>query len=467
MNTGEQKEIKAEATSDSPLERGGGVCSSATLANTPPPQHNPSRPLSRGELKFEKAGVTSDSPLERGGGVCSTTEILRNYSDELTHELNNILSYWQKHVPDYVNGGFYGKIDNENNSTAQAPKGSVLNARILWSFSAAYNQKPNTELLQMASRAYTYINKYFIDHEFGGVYWSVDYKGTPLDAKKQVYASAFTLYALSEYYMASGTATVKQQAIDLYRLLVDKSFDTEKTGYLEAFTRDWQPINDLRLSAKDANEKKTMNTHLHILEAYTNLYRIWPDAELKGQITVLIDNFLHHFIDAKTNHLLLFFDEEWNRRADTVSYGHDIEATWLLLEAAEVIGYAERISAIKKVCTEIAEATIAGIDGDGGLWYEYEPVANHLIKEKHWWVQAEAMVGFFNAWQISSDQKYLDLSLNTWAFVKAKILDKQHGEWFWGMNADGNIMPGEDKAGLWKCPYHNSRACMEIIKRIS
>lgn len=394
-------------------------------------------------------------------------DLCNNYKSELTSELNNILSYWQKYAPDNVNGGFYGKIDNENNITEQAPKGSVLNARILWSFSAAYNRKPDADLLQMANRAYTYVDTYFMDNEFGGVYWSVDYKGAPLDTKKQAYASAFALYALSEYYVASGTETVKQQAISLYRLLVEKSFDAERTGYLEAFTREWQPISDLRLSAKDANEKKTMNTHLHILEAYTNLYRIWPNVELKEQITILVDNFLDHFIDVSTNHLLLFFDEEWNRRADTVSYGHDIEATWLLLEAAEVISDVERISAIKKSCIEIADATIAGIDSDGGLWYEYEPGDNQLIKEKHWWIQAEAMVGFFNAWQISGDTKYLNLSLNTWAFVKNKILDKQHGEWFWGINADGNVMPGEDKAGLWKCPYHNSRACMEIIKRIS
>ncbi|SDE27045.1 mannobiose 2-epimerase [Mucilaginibacter pineti] len=442
---GEQNGIKTKAASDSPLERSGEVCSSGKLANTPQPQHTPSLPLSRGELDI----------------VCKA------YSNELKQELNNIISYWQKDAPDNVNGGFYGKIDNENNVTKQAPKGSVLNTRILWSFSAAYNQKPNAGLLQMANRAYTYINKRFIDHEFGGVYWSVDYNGAPLDTKKQVYASAFALYALSEYYMASGIETVKQQAINLYRLLVDKSFDTERTGYLEAFTREWQPISDLRLSAKDANEKKTMNTHLHILEAYTNLYRIWPNIDLKEQITILVDNFLDHFIDVSTNHLLLFFDEEWNSRADTVSYGHDIEATWLLLEAAEVIGDVERVTAIKKICMEIADATIPGIDSDGGLWYEYEPVGNHLIKEKHWWVQAEAVVGFFNAWQVSGDQKYLNLSLNTWAFVKDKILDKQHGEWFWGINAYGNVMPGEDKAGLWKCPYHNSRACLEIIKRTS
>jgi len=391
---------------------------------------------------------------------------LATLSNELTDELKNILNYWLNHTVDEVNGGFWGKIDNGNQVTPDAAKGSVLNARILWSFSAAYNQNPDEAYLQAATRAYDYIKVCFVDDEFDGVYWSVSYKGDKLDTKKQVYANAFTIYALSEYYMASKLETVKEEAIGLYRLLLDKSYDRDKTGYLEAFTRDWQPLGDLRLSAKDANEKKTMNTHLHVLEAYTNLYRIWPDGGLKQQIEILINNFFDHFIDAEAGHLVLFFDEDWNRRSDTVSYGHDIEATWLLQEAAETIGNHEMIVKINAICIAIAEATIQGLDTDGGLWYEYEPAGNHLIKEKHWWVQAEAIVGFYNAWQVNGNDKYLQLTLDNWAFVKDKILDKQNGEWFWGVRDDGSIMPGEDKAGLWKCPYHNSRACIEIINRI-
>jgi len=301
-----------------------------------------------------------------------------------------------------------------------------------------------------------------MDEEQGGVYWSVDYTGQPLDTKKQVYAISFTIYALSEFYRASGIETAKQKAIDLFYLLIEKAYDPIKTGYFEAFTKDWQPIANLRLSAKDANEKKTMNTHLHVLESYTNLYRIWPDNALREHISTLLNNFFDHFIDNETHHLALFFDEDWNRKGDLISYGHDIEATWLLLEAAEVIGDKASIKRIKEITIKMADATIAGLDADGGLWYEYEPTANHLVKEKHWWVQAEAMVGFFNAWQISGDEKYLNIAINNWQFIKSKILDKQNGEWFWGINENGEIMPGEDKAGIWKCPYHNSRACMEL-----
>ena len=305
---------------------------------------------------------------------------LNLYKSELTEELQNIINYWLKNTYDEINGGFWGEIDHDNQVNPNSSKGSVLNARILWSFSAAFNQKHDEVVLQMAHRAYEYIAAHFIDKEFGGVYWSVDNKGNKLDTKKQVYASAFTIYALSEYYMASGIEEVKDLAINLYHLLVDKSYDQYKTGYLEAFTRDWQLINDLRLSAKDANEKKTMNTHLHVLEAYTNLYRIWPDEVLREQIGTLIDNFCDYFIDAQTHHLILFFDEDWNRRSDTVSYGHDIEATWLLLEAAEVISDHARQEQIRKICLEIAGATLEGLDTDGGLWYEYEPAARHLIK---------------------------------------------------------------------------------------
>ncbi|WP_259071673.1 AGE family epimerase/isomerase [Mucilaginibacter sp. X4EP1] len=391
---------------------------------------------------------------------------LSNFKSELNKELSRILSYWAAYGPDTENDGFWGKIDNDNNITPDAPKGSVLNARILWTFSAAYNHKPDPLFTALAERAYEYLSDYFIDDEQGGVYWSVDYEGNPLDTKKQVYAIAFTIYALSEFYIASGNEEVKQKAIDLFYLLVSKAYDPIKTGYFEAFTKDWRPIEDLRLSEKDQNEKKTMNTHLHVLEGYTNLYRIWPDESLREHINLLLHNFFDHFINHQTYHLALFFDENWHSKSGLISYGHDIEATWLLLEAAEVIGDGGMVEAIKKISIEIAEATTKGLDADGGLWYEYETANSYLIKEKHWWVQAEAMIGFFNAWQISDNEKYLDLATKNWEFVKAKILNKANGEWYWGVDKDGEIMQGEDKVGLWKCPYHNSRACIEIIKRI-
>ncbi|MBC7628205.1 AGE family epimerase/isomerase [Ferruginibacter sp.] len=392
------------------------------------------------------------------------TNTLQQYGSELQTELSDILEYWLKYAPDENNGGFFGKIDAENNWNTTAPKGAVLNARILWSFAASYNCTANEKYLAMAHRAYQYINTCFVDKVYGGIFWTVNFKGEPADTKKQVYAIAFLLYAYSEYYQSSHLEEVKSQAIALYRLIEQHSFDTAQTGYLEAFTRNWQPVSDLRLSSKDANEKKTMNTHLHILEAYTNLYRIWPNENLRNSILLLIKNFTGHIINKNTGHLNLFFDEDWNVKGGVISYGHDIEAAWLLLKAAEVIKDEKLIIQVKEIAIKIAEATKEGLDKDGGLWYEKEQ--HHLVKEKHWWPQAEAMIGFFTAWQISGDLQYLHQSINSWQFVKNTIKDTKNGEWFWGVDAYNVPMQGQDKVGLWKCPYHNSRACIELINRI-
>ncbi len=381
-------------------------------------------------------------------------------------ELEHILAYWVQHATDETNGGFYGRIGNDNKVYPKAPKGAVLNSRILWTFSAAYNHSLLNDYYKMADRAFIYLVSHFFDNENGGVYWSVDYKGRPLDTKKQVYALAFALYGLTEYYHCRESALAKELAIHLYNSIEKYSFDPQKGGYIDAFAVDWKPLDDLRLSDKDANEKKTMNTHLHVLEAYSNLYRIWPDEKLKQQIAGLINNFLQHIIDPATRHLILFFDENWRANNTVLSYGHDVEAAWLLQEAAETIGDTLLTRKTKDKALLLARAASEGLDTDGGLWYEYEPASRHLVKEKHWWPQAEAMVGFFNAWQLSGDRQFLDYSMDAWAFVQQYILDKENGEWFWGVKADHSIMPGEDKAGLWKCPYHNGRACLEIMRRI-
>jgi mannobiose 2-epimerase len=389
----------------------------------------------------------------------------RSYRHALEAELKNILDYWTQHTVDAVHGGFVGRLSNDNAPDDTADKGAVLNARILWSFAAAHNLDPEVDLA-LADRAYTYIVTHFIDKDFGGVYWTVDYQGEPKDTKKQVYAVAFTIYALSEYFMAAGFEVVKDHAIALYQELIEHSYDAEKGGYFEAFNREWGDADDLRLSDKDANEKKTMNTHLHVLEAFTNLYRIWPDAELRQRIVELIHDFTTHIIDADSGRMTLFFDEDWNRKSDMISFGHDIEASWLLLEAAETIHDLKLMDETKLLATRMADATLSGLDTDGALWYEQDPSNHHIIKEKHWWVQAEAMVGFFNAFQISKDAKFLNASLGTWHYVQSNLLDKEHGEWYWGRNENGEVMAGEDKVGLWKCPYHNSRACIEIIRRL-
>ncbi|MCC8407544.1 AGE family epimerase/isomerase [Mucilaginibacter sp. UR6-1] len=395
------------------------------------------------------------------------TDQLLQYGKQVRAELSNILNFWSHHSVDHINGGFLGRVDHHNHPYPDAPKGSVMHARILWAYSAAYNFQRHDAYLELARRAYQYILGFFVDEQHGGIYWTADHLGNPLDTKKQVYANAFVIYALAEYYKATNDDDVKQQAIDLYNLLVEKSYDHEYTGYFEAYTHDWQPIADLRLSAKDANEQKSMNTHLHVLEAYVNLYTIWPDAGLKQQIISLLKNFSDHIIDNETGHLVLFFDEYWNRRSNIVSYGHDIEAAWLLLEAAEVIDDEQLITQFKGFAIHMADAALEGIDtAGGGLWYEYDSAHGGLVKEKHWWVQAEAMVGYLSAWQLTGEWKYAAISLKLWAYVQANIIDSERGEWVWGVYADGSLMAHEDKIGIWKCPYHNSRTCIEVYKRV-
>ena len=394
------------------------------------------------------------------------SDIIKQYKEELSDELKDILAFWMKYTIDKESGGFYGKIDNENNVYKDAPKGSVLNSRILWSFSAAYNLAKNINYLHTASRAFNYIRDNFIDKEFGGVYWSADHTGKALNTKKQIYALSFAIYGLSEYYKCSKDQEAKSIAIELYNTILKYSYDGVHGGYIEALTREWNEIDDLRLSSKDANEKKSMNTHLHVLEGFANLYLVWPNEELKQKIEELINIFLDKIIDKKTNHLILFFDEEWNVKSNIISYGHDIEAAWLIQEAAGITGDKKLLEKVKKQSVKIAAAAAEGLDEDGGLWYEYDRVQDHLIKEKHSWPQAESMIGFFNAWQITGDQSYLEKSLNNWRFTQQHILDKSMGEWVWGVTENYTVMDKE-KVGIWKCPYHNSRACIQVIQRIS
>jgi mannobiose 2-epimerase len=395
--------------------------------------------------------------------IATGVNILPAYRAEVSHELFSILDYWAHHTIDEGHGGFFGKVDIENVADHDAVKGVVLNSRILWTFSAAYLVEKKQPWLDIASRAYKYIVDHFIDRKYGGVYWSVDSKGTMLDGRKQIYGVAFCIYGLSEYYKASGEKIALHLAKDLFDQIEKHSFDQKNGGYLEAFTQGWKLNGDLRLSEKDENEKKTMNTHLHIIEAYSNLYSVWKNEKVLESIKRLLDVFEQYIIDKNSFHLHLFMDEHWTVRSSLISYGHDIEASWLLPEIARLCdaGYVDRF---RKLSTGIADAAAEGLDADGGLWYEYDPASDELIKEKHAWPQAEAMVGFFNAYQLTANEKYLHHSINSWEFIKNHIKDHKNGEWFWGVNDDYSIIQKE-KAGFWKCPYHSARACMEILKR--
>lgn len=391
------------------------------------------------------------------------TPNLIQFKSEVVQELEDILSYWENYAIDYSSGGFYGEVSNINIPVSNAEKGSVLNARILWTFASAYNFTKDEKYLAIAERAYKYIIEFFIDKENGGVYWTVDNQGNPTNEKKQIYAQAFCIYGLSEYYKATNNTEALHKAVELYKLIETHAFDPIRTGYFEAFSRNWQSLEDIRLSEKDQNENKTMNTHLHIVEAYANLYSVWKDKSLKQRIVTVLNNFSQYFIDEKSHHLILFFDDDWNVQSRTISYGHDIEAAWLLQECAEIIKDELQIKLMKKHAVDIAKATLEGLDKDGGLWYEKDDI---LTKEKHWWPQSEAMIGFLNAFELSGDELYLFDSLNVWNFIRKKIKSKD-GEWYWSVDANGKPSEEHYKVGLWKCPYHNVRACLEVAKRIN
>ena len=392
-------------------------------------------------------------------------ELLDTYAAEVQSELNNILDYWMKNMPDQQYGGYIGRIKGDNTRDVKSQKGCVLNSRILWTFSAAYNQTGEGKYLDHADRAYRYFVEHFIDREYGGVYWTVEYNGEPADTKKHIYAQAFAIYALAEYYKCDPSQEVLQAAIDIFQHIEKYSFDNEHGGYLQAFSREWELLSDMRLSEKHANEKKAMNTHLHLVEAYSNLFIVLPDERLKERISMLLDNFLDHFINKTTGHLDFFFDDEWNLKSTTISYGHDVEAAWLLPEAAGLIGADEIIEKIQQASVNLATAAATGLDDDGGLWCE--SVAGAIVREKHWWVQAEAMVGFFSAWQLNNDVSFLQKSYDSWHFVKTNLLDQSAGEWHWGTDEQNQPMTSHDKAGLCKSPYHNARACMVILNRIT
>ncbi len=385
---------------------------------------------------------------------------------EVAAELDNILAFWRENSLDKENGGFIGRLSNDGIVDSNAPKGAVLNARILWTFSAAARHLETAENRAVADRAYNYFVKYFLDQEMGGVYWTVTPEGEPLGTRQQIYALAFAIYGLSEYYLLTQKVEVLTHCQALYRWIESHSYDAKHGGYFEAYSREGELLEDLRLSEKDRNDPKTMNTHLHILEAYANLYRAWPDAVLADQIKNLLVVFQEHIIDLETHHLRLFFTADWQPTADLVSYGHDIEAAWLLLEAAEVLGDAALIEQFQQVASQMALAAATGLQPDGSLVHELNRATNHYDTHREWWVSAEAMVGFLNAWQLTSEPEFYDQARASWDFIQNHLLDKAGGEWRWGVFEDYSPMGDEDKIGHWKCPYHNARACMEVVRRL-
>jgi len=380
-------------------------------------------------------------------------------------ELERIMDFWGTKAVDHKNGGFFGSIDSFGKINPKANKGAILNCRILWSFSAAYNYSKNAEYLKLAERAFNYVANFFIDKRNGGVFWELDYLGKPINTRKQAYALGFAIYGLSEYYRASGNEKALLLAQEMFWTIEKNFFDPQYGGYIEALSENWNHLDDMRLSLKDANEPKSMNTHLHILEPYTNLYRCWKNPILAESIKKIIRVFLDRIIDTKTAHFNLFFENDWTVKSDIISYGHDIEGSWLLAEAAEVLADEALVAEVNEMAVRMVDVTLnEGTDTDGSIFYETE--VRHTDTDKHWWPQAEAMVGYVNAWQITGNKKYLTEAEKVWNFIDLYIIDRKNGEWFGRVDRNGKPILEDEKAGFWKCPYHNSRALIEVCNRL-
>ncbi len=388
------------------------------------------------------------------------------FSEKLDLELENILDYWQNNAIDEEFGGFHGRIDHNNKVVEKSPKSIILNTRILWTFSMANNFYNDSRYDSECQRAFDYILQNFRDKKHGGVYWEVNYLGKPTDKRKQVYAQAFCIYALSEYYKYSKNPKALLWANELYQLLETKAIDTGFGGYLEAFDETWGPIEDMRLSNKDLNAPKTTNTHLHILEAYTTLLEVTGDQMVERSLMVLTELFLDRFF-SYDNHLNLFFTKEWKKLSPEISYGHDIEAAWLLLKATEVLSDSTLSERCEKLMKIVAKTFInEGLDKDFGVINAKDGETSRTDYDKHWWPQAEAMVGLIYVWEITNDQSYFNVCLEIWNFTEKNIIDHENGEWFFRVNAEGLPYSTENKLGPWKCPYHNGRALTEMITKL-
>ena len=384
-------------------------------------------------------------------------EIRNQLLDCLEH---NILDYWLT-LRD-PNGGFKGEVLSDGTVLEDAPRGVILNARIIWTFAAVYGMFPKPEYLAAAQHAKEYFLEHFIDKEYGGVYWSVTALGRPLETKKQLYSQGFAIYGLSELYKVTREEEVLEKAIDLYNVVERYYADHKNGGYREALARDFSPLEDMSLSAHDINAQKTMNSHLHILEAYANLYQVWPDRALKSRVESLLDIVCTRIM-APGGHLQLYFADDWSVLPGGISYGHDIETSWLALECAMALKDNAVIDRVKPAALKMGHAGNEGLLPDGSLRYEQLQDGSR-DDSRQWWVQAEAVVGNLWLWKHHGLEEGLRNAINAWKYIREHLIDNEKGEWYWAILPGGEPDLANPKAGFWKCPYHNSRMCLEALK---
>ena len=379
------------------------------------------------------------------------------------HLLNDIIPFW-KNLRDDEFGGYYGYMDYDLKVDKKAVKGCILNSRITWFFANAYTLLKDESLLEEAKHGFAFMKEHCMDKENGGIFWSMKYDGTPEDTTKHTYNQAFSIYALSSYYEATHDEEALAMAKELFHIIVTKC--TDEIGYKEAFDKEFHEVENDKLSENGVIAEKTMNTLLHVFEAYTELYRVAKLPEVKERLEWIMDTFADKVYNPKLHRQEVFFDRNMNTILDLHSYGHDIETAWLMDRGVEVLGekkYEEKMTPITKDLT--AEIYKVAFDGHS-LANECEKgVVNvHRI----WWVQAETVIGFLNGWQKDPEKtEYLDAAKSEWQFIKDHVMDKRQGsEWFWEVDQSGKPYEGRPIVEPWKCPYHNGRMCFEVIRRL-
>jgi mannobiose 2-epimerase len=406
-------------------------------------------------------------------------EEVKTYRERFNRELvENILPFWIKYGLKPGKEGFYGAADLKGNPV-EANLSCVLVSRILWTYSAAAAEFGDQAYREMAELAYKVLQEHFRDPVNDGYFMEIGPDGHPAADIKHTYAQAFVIYSLAKYYELKRDPEILAVMEGFFSLLERIAKDPAHPGYFEAFTRDWQLYEVNRMA--DHNEPRSMNTHLHVMEAYAALCHVWPDARVKGRLKELLLLFLDKII-RPSGHLGIFFSvdfDEVEASRGTCSFGHDIEASWLLLEAAGILGDTDILIRMKQACIRMADAVAReGVDQDGGLFLESTRYGSHLRTNKHWWPQAENLVGFMNAFEMTGDPKYWMIVKKAWNFIDTCVIDHEHGEWFTKVSRLGipyKVEPPDDpspyyrndwKIDPWKCPYHNGRAMMELIKRI-
>ena len=383
------------------------------------------------------------------------------------HLFSHYLPFWCGPALDRERGGWMAWLSNDLQPDRSQPKGLIVNSRILWAFSAVHRVRPEPLFFDLADRAFDFVMNKFWDDQHGGAFWRLDDSGRRLDDSKKIYGQAFYIYALTEFHLAFGSPAALARAKALFELIEHHAHDAKFGGYIEVCNRDWSEAGaEARLSDKDMNEKKSMNNHLHVLEAYTNLFRVWPEPRVAERLRELIELFLTRILDVRTKHLHHFFNEQWQVRSDTYTFGHDIEASWLLCEAAEVLGDTKLLERVRAIALQMAAAVLdEGFDPRGGLCYEGRD-KNIIDPGRECWPQAEAVVGFLNAFELSGNPAFFDAAWRTWKFIETHLVDRVHGEWFWRINPDGQPDQKLPKVSEWKGPYHATRACLETLRRL-